>query len=386
MMRARGARTGLGIAKLQKVPPTRAYRLVTVEALFLSGTIVACGGAPSGITGGSDGGTAHATGGSDTGDGGNTDAGAAQRDGSAQADAGDASATGGACTAAGDGSAGATSIPLGRYSQCTGGATHLSTTIAESAGGDATGTITLTESNGLLNVALGDGLFAIGAGTLTLQPASDSTAVVTAGQSITLTEVGCSTAATTAGALAVDGNELQLSILGQGCGDPVTASIECPLPSSPSGALQGPGLCENTDAGSVAFAGGTYAKCDTVIGGQGSATVSRNDGVWTATLSDVNGFSTPGPSLALAANNGTTALIASGQPASIQTFGWGSSPGCSGPPSNDAGLIDDPGPVTRTLTTANSWLVVDGATLFVFLGGTDECGSPVSQSFSCTAQ
>ena len=112
-------------------------------------------------------------------------------------------------------------------------------------------------------------------------------------------------------------------------------------------------------------------------------TVSVNDGIWTATLSDVNGFSTPGPGLALAANNGSTALVASGQPVSIQEDGWG--PGCSGPPPNDSGLIDDPGPVTRTLTTANSWLVADGATLFVFLGGTDECGSPVNQSFRCTA-
>ena len=362
----------------------RVSRLVTVEALFLSGGIVACGGAASGITGGSDSGGAHVTGGSDTGDGGNTGDGAAQPDASPQADAGDAS--GQACTAAGDGSAGATSIPLGTYTQCTGSADHLSATEAQSTGGDATGTITLTESNGLLNVALGDGLFAIGAGTLGLQPASDSTAVVTTGQSITLTDVGCSTATITAGALAIDGNELQLSIVGQGCGDPVEAFIGCPLPSSPSGALQGPGLCEDTDAGSVAFAGGTYAQCDTVIGGQGSVTVSQNDGAWTATLSDVNGFSTPGPSLALAANNGSTALVASGQLVSIQAFGWGPSPGCGGLPPNDSGLVDDPGPVTRTLTTANSCLVADGATLFVFLGGTDECGSPVSQSFRCTAQ
>ncbi len=361
----------------------RANRLVAVEALLLSGTIVACGGAASRITGGSDGGDAHATGGSDTGDGGDTGA-ATQGDASPPVDAGDASTTGPPCTAAGDGSAGATPIPLGSYSQCTGGATHFSTTAVQSAGGDATGTITLTESNGLLSVALGDGLFAVGAGTLALQPTSDSTAVVTTGQSITLIDVGCSTAATTAGALAVDGNELQLSILGQGCGDPVEAFVECPLPSSPSGALQGPGLCEDTDAGAVAFAGGTYAQCDTVIGGQGSVTVSESDGVWTATLSDVNGFSTPGASLALAANNGSTALVAGGQPVSIQEDGWG--PGCSGPPQNDSGLIDDPGPVTRTLTTANSWLVADGATLFVFLGGTDECGSPVSQSFRCTAQ
>ncbi|HTB74055.1 MAG TPA: hypothetical protein VK762_12465, partial [Polyangiaceae bacterium] len=273
---------------------------------------------------------------------------------------------------------------LGSYSQCTGGATYFSTTAVESAGGDATGTITLTESNGLLSVALGDGLFAIGAGTLALQPTSDSTAVVTAGQSITLTDVGCSTAATTAGALAVDGNELQLSILGQGCGDPVEAVVECPLPSSPSGALQGPGLCEATEAGSVAaFAGGTYAQCDTVIGGRGAVTVSRNEGIWSATLSDISGFSTPGP-LALAANNGSTGLVSSGQSVSIQEDGWG--PGCAGPSPNDSGLAGLPVPVTRTLSTANSWLVVDGVTLFVFLGGTDECGSPVSQSFRCTAQ
>jgi hypothetical protein len=31
-------------------------------------------------------------------------------------------------------------------------------------------------------------------------------------------------------------------------------------------------------------------------------------------------------------------------------------------------------------------LVADGATLFVFLGGTDERGAPVSQSFRCKAQ
>jgi hypothetical protein len=362
----------------------RAHRLVTVEALFLFGTNVACGGATIGTTQGSDNGASHATGGSDAGNGGDTGAGEAHRDASPQADAGDASETGGACTAAGDGSAGAGSIPLGSYSQCTGAATYVSTTAVESAGGDTTGTVTLTESNGLLNVALGDGLFAIGAGTLAVQPTSDSTAIVTAGQSITLADVGCSTATTTAGALAIDGDELLVSILGQGCGGRVEATVECPLPSSPSATLQGPGLCENTDAGAAAFAGGTYAHCDTVIGGQGSVTVSQSDGVWTAMLSDVNGFSTPGASLALAANNGSAALIASGQPVSIREEGF--EEGCSGPPPSDSGLVADPGPVTRTMTTANSWLVVDGTTLFVFLGGTDECGSPVSQTFRCTAQ
>jgi|CZKU01.1.fsa_nt_gi hypothetical protein len=361
----------------------RAYLSVTVEALVLSGTIVACGGEVNGVNAGGDGGGAHVTGESDADDAGNTGTAATQGDASPETDASDASSTGRACTLAGDGSAGATSMPLGSYVQCTGGASHLSTTAVLSAGGDATGSIALTESNGVLNVALGDGLFAIGTGTLALTPTSDSTAVVTAGQSIALHDVGCSTAATSAGVLAVDGNKLQLSIAGQGCGDPVSAFVECPLPASPSGALQGPGLCEDTDAGSVAFAAGTYAKCDTVLGGRGAVTVSQNDGVWTATLSGLDGFSTPGPGLTLAANNGSTALIASGQQVSVQEFGSG----CSGPASNDARIVVDlPVPETHTLTTTNSWLVVDGATLYVFLGGTDECGSPVSQSFSCTAQ
>ena len=115
--------------------------------------------------------------------------------------------------------------------------------------------------------------------------------------------------------------------------------------------------------------------------------MSENDGVWTATLSDISGFSTPGPSLALAANNGSTALVAGGAALSIQEDGTG--PSCSGPPPNDPGLTTRAGlpvPVTRTPTAANSWLVADGTTLLVFLGGTDDCGASVSQSFSGTAQ
>jgi hypothetical protein len=38
------------------------------------------------------------------------------------------------------------------------------------------------------------------------------------------------------------------------------------------------------------------------------------------------------------------------------------------------------------MTIENGWLVVDGSTLFVFLGGTDECGSAVQESFNCAAQ
>ena len=50
---------------LPSVPPMRAYRLVTVEALFLCGTVVACGDAASGVTRGGDGGGTQVTGESD---------------------------------------------------------------------------------------------------------------------------------------------------------------------------------------------------------------------------------------------------------------------------------------------------------------------------------
>jgi hypothetical protein len=194
MMRIRGAR-GLVLA-LHEGPSMRACRLVTLAAFFLSGTIVACGGAAR------------------------------------VADPGDGSATGRACAAAGDGSAGATPIPLGSYSQCTGGATYFSATAVNSAGGDPTGTLTLTETNGLLNVALGEGLFAIGAGTLALQPTSGSTAVVATGQSITLLDVGCGAATTAAGALVVDGNELQLSTPPPSLSPSMAAPTPSAIPSS----------------------------------------------------------------------------------------------------------------------------------------------------------
>jgi hypothetical protein len=45
-----------------------------------------------------------------------------------------------------------------------------------------------------------------------------------------------------------------------------------------------------------------------------------------------------------------------------------------------------PGPRDPRVDTENSWLLADDATLFVFLGGADECGAPVSQSFRCAAQ
>jgi hypothetical protein len=112
--------------------------------------------------------------------------------------------------------------------------------------------------------------------------------------------------------------------------------------------------------------------------------LSESGGVWRAALQGATGVSAVEPSLTFSPSNSSSALVASGQMLFVEEFGWGTS--CSGPPPNDSGLIDDPGPVTRAMTIENGWLVVDGSTLFAFLGGTDECGNAVQESFNCTAQ
>lgn len=295
---------------------------------------------------------------------------------------GDASTPSYTCAEAREASAGATPLPLGVYTNCTGSAVDSN----ETAGGDATGTLTLTESSGVLSVALGEGLFAIAHGSLGFTPLTNGAAVVAPGQSYGLLVVPCATATAETGALALDGTSLVLSLLGQGCGGPIGGFVECPLPAQPTGELQAADLCDDADAGPQAFRRGTYGQCTGSIPGfgGGSVTLSESRGVWTAALQGVTGVSDMEPSLILSPSNNSSALVASGQMLSVQEWGWGAS--CSGPPPNDSGLIDDPGPVMRTMTIETGWLVLDGSTLFVFLGGTDECGSAVQESFNCAAQ
>jgi hypothetical protein len=112
-------------------------------------------------------------------------------------------------------------------------------------------------------------------------------------------------------------------------------------------------------------------------------TLSESGGVWTAALQGVVGFPGMQPSLTFSPSGSTSALVTSGQMVSVQEWGWG--PSCTGSPQNDSGLIIDPGMVTRTMTIESGWLVVEGSTLFVFLGGTDECGNALQESFNCAA-
>ncbi len=111
---------------------------------------------------------------------------------------------------------------------------------------------------------------------------------------------------------------------------------------------------------------------------------SPSQGVWTAALNGVTGLSTVGPSLILSPITSSAALVNPGQMLSVEEWGWG--PSCSGLPPNDSGVVDDPVPMTRTMTVTNGWFVVDGSTLFVFLGGVDECGAAVAESFNFVAQ
>jgi hypothetical protein len=132
----------------------------------------------------------------------------------------EASAPSYTCAEAREASAGATPLPLGVYTKCTGSAVDSN----ESAGGNATGTLTLTESGGVLSVALGEGLFAIAPGSLGFTPLTNGAAVVTPGQSYGLLVVPCATSTAETGALALEGSSLVLSLLGQGCGNPMAAS------------------------------------------------------------------------------------------------------------------------------------------------------------------
>jgi len=314
--------------------------------------------------------------------GGDLRGGATEPDASPADAARDASAPSHACVEASEASDGATPLPLGLYTQCSASVVDSSLT----AGGDPTGTLTLTESDGVLTVALGEGLFAIAPGTLAFRPLTSAAAVVAPGQSYGLLVVSCPTSTAAAGALALDGNSLVVSILGQGCGSPVGGFVECPLPAQPTGKLEEADLCDDVDAGPQAFPHGTYGQCTGSIAGygEGSVTVSESQGVWTAALNGMTDVSTLEPSLILSPTSSSAALVDPGQMLSVHEWGWG--PSCSGPPPNDSGLVDDPGPVTRTMKVESSWLVVDGSTLFVFLGGIDECGAAVEESFNCVAQ
>ena len=189
----------------------------------------------------------------------------------------DASAPGPACTA--DGSAGALSIPLGSYSQCTGSANTISATEAESAGGNATGTITLTESNGHLSMLRWEtGCSPSKRARIALQPTSIADGYRDGGRALIdypRRRWVARQQRPPAGVLA-NGRQPALdspSSAGD-AGSWHQAFIECPLPSSP---IPGPQrrhqrsaarpLCEDTDAEFVAFAGALYpAQCDCLSG------------------------------------------------------------------------------------------------------------------------
>jgi hypothetical protein len=195
-------------------------------------------------------------------------------EGSPEGAASDASTPSPACGEGGDASGGVTPLPLGIYTQCTGNSNYPNLTVA---GGD-TGTLTLTESGGVLSVALGQGLFAIAPGTLAFNALTSGAAVVAPGQSYGLLVESCTTATAEVGALALDGESLVVSLLGQACGYPVEGFIECPVPAQPTGALEGADICDGPDAGPQDFPVGTYGQCTTEIGGEGSVTLSESGG------------------------------------------------------------------------------------------------------------
>jgi hypothetical protein len=296
---------------------------------------------------------------------------------------GDAPEASRACAAAGDPSDGAPPLPLGVYTQCSGSVVDSNATAA----GSPTGTLTLIENDAGLTVTLGDGLLAIAPGALAFTPLTSAAAIVAPGQSYGIVDVPCAMSTVAAGALARDGNSLVIAILGEGCGSAIGGFVACPLPAQASGELEGAGLCDD-DGGAQAFPLGTYVQCTSSIPGYGEGSVilsqSQGNGVWTAALDGVTGISSVGPTLTISPSSSSAALIGPGQMLLVEESGWGTS--CSGSTPNDSGLPGLPVLITRTVTIESGWLVIDGSTLFVFVGGTDECGAAVTESFNCAAQ
>jgi hypothetical protein len=283
----------------------------------------------------------------------------------------------------------ATPIPLGVYSKCDTTAVEGN----ETAGGPG-GTVTLTESNGVLDVEIGSDAFAFSGGELSFTPIADSAAIVVPGQSYGLSVVPCATSTATTGVLASDGQSIVISLLGGGCGDTIGGFITCSLPDPQGQSIVPPDPCASpaasadcvcTDAGAPAFPSGVYGECTSSIPGYGGGqiTLSESRGDWAASLSGIDFVANGDATLTFSPKTASTALLPPGQALTVSELGWIT---CSGPGPNDSGLIIDPGLVDRSVTTTSGSLVVDGSTLFLFLAGTDECGSPVEESIHCTAQ
>jgi hypothetical protein len=282
-------------------------------------------------------------------------------------DDGPADAADTACLESGISDSGAP-IPLGVYASCSSAVVEANS-LATGAGGS----LTVTETNGALTVEVGKKVFAVASGTLGFAPITGSNAVAAPGQTYGIYNVNCATSSITAGALALAGDKLLVSLIGAGCNDPISGTVSCAVPTEPMGSLVPPNPCPSakpsdcTCVPPAAFAVGVYGKCTPSIEafGGGEVTVAQNAGMLSATIDGVTSVAPAKASLLFAPTSSRTATIAPGQSWTVYV------PGVAGP------LV----PAMMMVTSGS--LVIDGSTLFAFVRGTEDSGIAIEKVFHC---
>ena len=277
----------------------------------------------------------------------------------------------GACDAGAPDAAAPPAIPLGVYASCTSTVVEGAST-ADGAGG----TISLTAGGGVLTVEVRNGFLALGTGSLAFTPLSAAAAVAVPGQTYEISNLPCTMSIIQSGALALENDELALTLVGQGCGQPISGTLRCTVPMGATGTLAPPALPPCSPSGQPgcgcappAFAVGSYGPCTTSVPAfeGGTVIVAQGDGVVTAALGGLTSIEATDATLRFIATTQTTATIVPGQTWDVSV------PGAFVPT------------VPDTMTVTSGTIVVDGDMLFAFVSGTDDAHNDVRESFHCGA-
>src|SRR5450432_1356014 len=313
--------------------------LSAVALLSFAGSLAACGRQPLTSTVGSD-------------------------DGPGPSDASDA-----VCADAGSTDAGApAAIPLGVYTACASRAEQAGST-ADGSGG----MIALTATGGVLTVEVRKGFVAFGTGTLAFTPITSSAAVAAPGQMYRPSNIPCKTSTVELGALALEGGELALSLVGQGCGEDIGATLHCLVPADATETLTAPAPpCSpagppGCGCAPPAFAVGAYGHCTASIPVYegGTTTVTQSEDVVTAAFDGLTNIAPTSSKLRFTPTTKATATIVAGQTWVVLV----------------SGLSTPFVPATMTVTSGT--LVVDGSTLFAFVTGMDADHNDLREAFHC---
>jgi hypothetical protein len=170
-----------------------------------------------------------------------------------------------------------------------------------------------------LTVEVRKGFLALGTGTLAFTPITAAAAVAAPGQTYRLSNLPCATSTVQFGALALENDQVALSLVGQGCGQAISAVLRCTVPMGATDTLAPPAPTPCSPAGQcgcgcapTAFAVGSYGPCTTSVPASrgGTVTVAQGDGVVTAALSGLTSIAPTDATLRWRAFARDAALVA----------------------------------------------------------------------------